>query len=110
MSRPSIDQLVQILDSEEEVEIEILPNVKCGPKMLLHQRTWWQKAADDARGSRRRVRRWWVAYGHHAHPLGVVQAAQYFAYVEAHPTTGGGVFVKAAFQNRLQERTSRRCS
>ena len=28
----------------------------------------------------------------------VAQAALYFAYVEAHPTTGGGVFVKAAFQ------------
>jgi hypothetical protein len=26
MSRPTIDQLEKILDSEEEVEIEILPN------------------------------------------------------------------------------------
>ncbi len=26
MSRPTIDQLVQILESEEEAEIEILPN------------------------------------------------------------------------------------
>ena len=26
MGRPTIDQLEQILDSEEEVEIEILPN------------------------------------------------------------------------------------
>ena len=30
--------------------------------------------------------------------LEVVQAARAFALVEAHPTTGGGVFVKAALQ------------
>ncbi len=101
MARPSIADLEAILQREDEVEIEILPNGEVRAKnQTTPTERGGRKAADDARRPGRRIRGVGVMTLQRLQ-ADIGLAAEHFPNVETYTTTDGGLYIKAALQTSV---------